>query len=139
MSISNIQFQKGLSLPDFYEKFGYREQCEEHLYSIKWPSGFICPKCGGRYATSFPKNNRTVFQCHNCNHQTSLLVGTLFERTHLPLTKWYLALYLISAAKTSAALELHRKLGVNHKTASLMLHKIMAAMVDAEKERKRER
>jgi len=124
-----IQFQPGLSLPEFFEKFGTREQCENHLYKQKWNNGFVCPKCGSTASTHFNKGRHTVFECSSCHKQTSLLVGTLFERTHLPLTIWYLAIYFISEAKTGiSSLDLHRKLGVNHKTAWLMHQKIMHAM-----------
>ncbi len=129
----NIQFQKGLSLPEFIDDFGTEAKCEEHLYKKKWPHGFICKICGSKSAISFVKGNHTVFECSHCKAQTSLLVGTLFERTHLSLTKWYLAIYLISEAKTGiSALDLHRKLGVNYKTAWLLHHKIMHAMATNE-------
>jgi len=134
MSVYEIQFQKGLSLPDFIKQFGTREQCERHLFKLKWPKGFVCPRCGGNHATVFNKGKHTVFQCKSCQKQTSLYVGTIFERTHLPLTIWYLAIYFISEAKTSiASLDLHRKLGVNHKTAWLMQQKLMHCMEQEEK------
>ncbi len=85
-STYKIQFQKGLSLPEFLEHFGTREQCEKHLYQTKWPEGFRCKKCKRTGAISFNKGNHTVYQCSHCHSQTSLLVDTLFERTHLPLT-----------------------------------------------------
>lgn len=130
-----IQFQLGLSLPAFIAKFGTREQCEEHLYKTKWPNGFTCKKCGCNNSTSFNKGRHTVFECSHCHAQTSLIVGTLFERTHLPLTIWYLAIYLLSEAKTGiSALDLHRKLGVNYKTAWLIHQKIMHSMSLAEKD-----
>jgi transposase-like protein len=129
-----IQFQNGLSLPEFINRFGTREQCEEYLYKAKWSQGFICKNCGSTHAISYNKVKHTVFQCSCCHTQTSLLVDTIFERTHLPLTTWFLAIYLISQAKTGiSALDLHRKLGVNHKTAWLMHHKLMHAMIEEEK------
>ncbi len=134
MSKYSIQFQKGMSIFQFQELFGTEKQCEEHLYSLKWPQGFICPRCGHHHATSFIKGKHRVYQCKNCQRQTSLLVGTIFERTHLPLTKWYMAIYLVSEAKTSiAALDLHRRLGINHKSAWLMLQKLMHCMTEEEK------
>ncbi len=130
----SIQFQYGMSLPEFQINFGTQKQCEEHLYKKKWPAGFSCKKCSSKKAVSFNKGRHTVFECSHCKAQTSLLVGTLFERTHLSLTIWYLAIYLISEAKTGiSSLDLHRKLGVNHKTAWLMHHKIMHAMDTSEK------
>lgn len=129
-----IQFQKGLSLPEFINRFGTREQCEEYLYTVKWPQGFTCKKCGAMNAISFNKGNHTVFQCSHCHTQTSLLVDTIFERTHLPLTIWFLAIYLITGAKTGiSSLDLHRKLGVNHKTAWLLHQKLMHSMMEEER------
>ena len=129
-----IQFQKGLSLPEFINRFGTREQCEEYLYLAKWPQGFSCKKCGSLSVISFIRGNHTVFQCSHCHKQTSLLVGTIFERTHLSLTIWFLAIYLIAQAKTGiSSLDLHRKLGVNHKTAWLIHHKLMHSMIEEEK------
>lgn len=137
MSFYSVQFQRGLSLLEFNEKFGTREKCESFLFRQKWPHGFSCPKCGGHKATSFNKVKHTVFQCSSCKSQTSLIVNTLFQRSHVPLIKWFLALYLISEAKTSiSSLDLHRKLDVNHKTAWLMHQKIMSAMAFDEKETK---
>ena len=137
MSVYSVQFQRGLSLLEFLDQFGTREKCESFLFKLKWPKGFCCPKCGGRNASSFNKVKHTVFQCHSCKSQTSLIVNTLFQRSHVPLVKWFLALYLVSEAKTSiASLDLHRKLDVNHKTAWLMLQKIMSAMAREEKSTK---
>ncbi|MCP4269862.1 MAG: transposase, partial [Candidatus Brocadiaceae bacterium] len=75
----------------FLNKFGTQNQCEEHLYKKKWPTGFTCKKCSSKNAVSFNKGKHTVFEYSHCHAQTSLLVGTLFERTHLPLTTWYLS------------------------------------------------
>ncbi len=85
----------------------------------------------------FLGGNRTIYQCGSCKKQTSLLVGTIFQGTHLPLTTWFAAIYLICEAKTSmSSLDLHRKLGVNHKTAYFILQKLNQVMVRSEKNRK---
>jgi hypothetical protein len=76
---------------------------------------------------------RKTFQCNTCHHQTSLIAGTLFEGTKLALTVWFLAIYLISQAKTGlSALALKRDLGVSYPTAWLIHHKLMQAMVERE-------
>lgn len=135
-STYRIQFQNGLSLPEFINNFGTPAQCEEHLYKKKWPNGFICKKCSNKESVSFVKGKHTVLECSHCHAQTSLIVGTIFERTHLPLSIWYLAIYFISEAKTGiSALDLHRKLGVNYKTAWLMHQKIMHSMAEDEKKK----
>lgn len=131
-----IQFQKGLGLPQFYEFFGTEEQCERHVEQLKWPQGFICPKCGGTQYSQFRRNERLYYQCSSCRHQSSLTSDTIFHGSHLPLRIWFTALYLVSEAKTQlSSLELHRLIHVNHKTAWLMLHKIMEVMQLAEEDR----
>ncbi|GEM_PF-1826363 len=76
---------------------------------------------------------RKVFQCSACRHQASLIAGTLFQGTKLPLTTWFLAIYLISQAKTGlSTLALKRHLGVSYPTAWLIRHKLMQAMAERE-------
>lgn len=76
---------------------------------------------------------RKVFQCQPCRHQTSLIAGTVFQGTELSLTVWFLAIYLVSQAKTGLlSLALKRQLGVSYPTAWLIHHKLMQAMANRE-------
>jgi len=137
MPRNQIQFQIGLSLPEFNKLYGREESCREHLIKSRWPNGYSCDKCGHEEACRFNRGRRLMFECKNCSHQCSLTSGTLFERTRLPLTLWFLAFYLISQAKNSlSALELHRHLGINYKSAWLMKHKIMQLMYEGDQEYK---
>lgn len=136
MAVNRIQLQAGMSLAQFLAEYGTVTQCEAALQAAKWPDGFVCPNCAGRAATTFRRRNLNYWQCSQCHHQASLTAGTLFEHTQLPLTTWFLALYLISQSKSNiAALELSRHLGVSWKTAWLLKHKIMEAMYRREQER----
>jgi transposase-like protein len=129
MAMNLIQFQHGLSLPDFLQQFGTEEQCEAELKKVRWPGGFHCPRCGQTEYSLLHVGHHETFQCKNCRLQTSLIAGTLFQSTHLPLTRWFLAIYLISQAKTGlSALALKRQLGVSYPTAWLVYHKLMQAM-----------
>lgn len=131
MAMNRIQFQPGLSLSEFIRQFGSETQCETALEQARWPEGFNCPACGSAAHGKLRVGNRKLFQCHACRHQTSLLVGTLFQSTKLPLTLWFLAIYLISQAKTGlSALALKRSLGVSYPTAWLIHHKLMQAMAE---------
>lgn len=133
MAINPIQFQKGLSLTAFIADFGTEMQCSKALQAARWPHGFICGKCTSTSARSFYRGTLAYWHCNQCNHQTSLYSGTLFEHTLLPLTKWFLAMYLITQSKTNmAALELRRKIGVSWKSAWLLKHKLMEAMYQRE-------
>lgn len=130
MRMNRIQFQKGLSLPAFLEQFGTEAQCEAALEKARWPDGFRCPRCGQspHYLLS---GGHPTYQCRSCRLQTSLIAGTLFQSTQLPLTTWYLGIYLISQAKTNlSALALKRLLGVSYPTAWLMQQKLMQTMTE---------
>ena len=129
MAINEIQMQPGLSLGAFLASYGTEAQCEAALVQWRWPQGFVCPRCGGGHAHTFRRRDQPYWLCQGCQYQCSLRVGTMMERSHLPLTTWFLAIYLISQSKTNmAALELRRHLGVSYRTAWLLKHKIMEAM-----------
>jgi hypothetical protein len=133
MAMNRIQFQPGLSLPEFLKLFGSEELCAQALESTRWPDGFHCPKCGGDAHCVLHHGHHKVFQCNACRHQTSLIAGTLFQGTKLPLKTWFLAIYLVSQAKTGlSALALKRQLGVSYPTAWLVQHKLMQAMTERE-------
>lgn len=133
MAMNRIQFQQGLSMPQFLKDFGTEAQCEQALESTRWPEGFGCPRCAGKAHYVLRDGPRKVFQCLTCRHQASLIAGTMFQGTKLPLTTWFLAIYLISQAKTGlSALALKRQLGVSYPTAWLIHHKLMQAMADRE-------
>lgn len=131
MAMNWVQFQHGMSLPEFLRSFGTEEQCAEAVMRARWPQGFSCPRCAGSTYYMVRHEGRSLFQCGTCRHQTSLIAGTLFSGTKLPLTIWFFAIYRISQAKTGiSALALKRELGVSYPTAWLMHHKIMHAMAD---------
>jgi len=131
MAMNRIQFQAGLSLPAFLAQFGTDEQCADALEASRWPQGFCCPGCNTRDYYLLKVGKHKTFQCKCCRLQTSLIAGTLFQSTHLALSIWFLAIYLISQAKTGlSALDLKRQLGVSYPTAWLIQQKLMQAMVE---------
>jgi len=133
MSKNQVQFQKGMSLSDFLTRFETQAQCEQALIAWRWPNGFVCPGCGH---TGHCLLGRGLFQCHRCRRQTSLTAGTLFAGTKLPLTKWLLAIYLLTQSKNGiSGLDLSRQLGVCYNSAWLMKHKLMQAMLEREQGR----
>lgn len=133
MAMNRIQFQPGLSMPDFLRDYGTEGQCEQALEAIRWPNGFGCPRCAHAAHYVLRDGVRKVFQCNACRHQASLIAGTVFQGTKLPLTIWFLAIYLISQAKTGlSALALKRQLGVSYPTAWLIHHKLMQVMAERE-------
>lgn len=127
MGKNKVQFQSGYSLGEFFKDYGTEERCAEALSKWRWPNGFRCPHCGGgRYCAL---KARRLYQCNRCRHQTSLFSGTLFEQTKLPMTQWFLAIHLVTQAKTGmSALALMRHMGVSYNTAWAVKQKVMQAM-----------
>ena len=115
------------SLPKFLEKFGTEDACLEAVSQAKWPRGFRCPYCEHDYGHQLSRE-RTM-QCASCRRQTNITSNTIFQDSHVPLTNWFLALYLIANDKGGiSSTRLAEHLGVNRKTTDLMLRKIRIAM-----------
>jgi len=132
MPKNTIQFQKGLSLLKFLENYGKESQCYLALFTLRWPDGFVCPECGNK--THCEIKARKVYQCHHCHKQTSLTSGTIFADTKLPLTKWFLAIFLLTQRKSSiSALQLKRDIGVSYNTAWKIKHKLMQVMLERQR------
>lgn len=125
---------KGLSEAAFRERFGTEAQCRRRLLETRWPGGLTCPSCGG--ASFCELKSRKVHQCNRCKKQVSLTAGTVFQDSKLPLTTWFLAIYLLTQSKGGiSSIELGRRLGVKQPTAWLMKHKLMQAMAGREAEK----
>jgi len=127
MPKNKIQFQKGMSLPQFHKTYGTHEQCEAALFRYRWPHGFICPKCEQNQYSKI--KTRSLYQCSQCRYQSSLISGTIFASTKLPLTNWFLAIYLITQSKDGiSSLNLSRSLGVSANASLRIKHKLQQVM-----------
>jgi transposase-like protein len=118
-----------ISAPHFHDE----TKAREYLETRRWPSGPFCPHCGviGDRLTKLEgeKHRAGLYQCNDCHGQFSVTVGTLYERSHVPLHKWLLATHLMTASKKGiSAHQLHRMLGVTYKTAWFMAHRIREGM-----------
>jgi transposase-like protein len=104
-----------------------------YLESVRWPDGPACPHCGHRGSWPIKGARPGLYTCisYRCRKQFSVTVGTVFECSKIPLSKWLLAARLMCASsKGTSAQELHRRLGVTYKTAWLLSHRIREAMKD---------
>src|ERR1700674_2648710 len=109
MTMNRVQFQHGLSMAEFLDRYGRGDKCEAALVASRWPGGFRCPECGHAKHTVFVRSRRRYWQCGACRHQCSSISGTIFESTKLGLTRWFLAMHLLTQAKNNvSALELMR-------------------------------
>ena len=136
MAMNRVQFQPGLSMTEFLDRYGSEDKCEAALVAARWPQGFACPACGSGAHGVFLRDERRYWQCGACRHQCSVISGTIFEATKLPLTRWFVAMHLLTQSKNNvSALELKRHLGVCYKTAWLLKHKLMEVMRQREDSR----
>ena len=110
------------------------DKAREHLEATRWPQGPICPHCGvvaEATALKGQAHRAGLYQCNACREQFTITVGTVFERSKVPLNKWLLATYLMSSSKKGiSAHQIGRTLGVTYKTAWFMCHRIREAMGD---------
>ncbi|MNW43772.1 Transposase zinc-ribbon domain protein [compost metagenome] len=109
-------------------RYNREQDCMEALIAMKWPNGFVCPRCAYTRCSQLTSRRIPLFECGKCAHQTSALVGTIFEGTRLPLLKWFQALELFLLPDGISAMRLHQVIRVTYKTAWLMLHKIRHAV-----------
>jgi transposase-like protein len=129
MGMNRVQFQRGLSMSEFERLYGTDELCEQVVRQWRWPDGFTCPRCRSAQRTEFRRGQLLYLQCSLCQYQCSLIAGTIFASTKLPLKTWFLAMHFLTKAKTSiSALELSRDLDVSYRSAWLMKHKLMETM-----------
>ena len=110
------------------ERFADEGPCREYLFALRWPEGFVCPGCGGRESRPM---TRGLWLCVGCRRQVSVMAGTIFQDSHLPLTVWFRAMWHVTSQKSGvSAVGLQRVLGLgSYKTAWAMLHKLRRAMV----------
>jgi len=119
--------------------FADDDKAREALEAIRWPEGPFCPHCGNadqnKIARGEGKAHRPgLYYCAACNGQFTVTIGTVMERSKIPLSKWLLAMHLMGASKKGmSALQLQRMLGVTYKTAWFLCHRIREAMKPAKR------
>lgn len=117
------------TMQEFDDRFPNEDACQAYVLRLRWPDGFVCPKC---QSTDIPLDtSRGLFYCRACNGQTSITAGTIFEGTRKPLRSWFHAMWLITSQKNGAsAMNIKRVLGLgSYQTAWAWLHKMRRAMI----------
>jgi transposase-like protein len=121
-----------MTLVDVINLFDTDEKCRELLVRLRWSNGPECLRCKG--AVVELATAKQLFYCKECDYQFTVTAATIFNDSHLPLTKWFLAtLLLCEAKKGMSANQIKRTLGVSYKTAWYLCHRIRAAMKEVEK------
>jgi transposase-like protein len=119
-----------VNLVNLVELYRNEEDCRKALEDLKWPDGVKCPRCKSDKVSSI--KNRDQYYCDACHYNFSVTAGTIFHDSHLPLWKWFLAVYLMMESKKGmSANQLKRTLKVSYKTAWYLCHRIRKAMEEA--------
>jgi len=121
-----------MNLVDITTMFPTDERCREILTRLRWPEGVRCPRCNMDVVEL--ETEKTLYYCKQCNYQFTVTAGTIFNDSHLPLTKWFMAtLLLCEAKKGMSACQIQRTLGLgSYKTAWYLCHRIRAAMTESQ-------
>jgi len=128
-----MAWQESISFKGFCNKFNTEDACREYLIQLRWPTGFVCPKCGetGGYYIE----DRHVYQCKHCRYQASATAGTVMHHSRLPLKTWFWAIYLTSRDKRGySAMQLSEELEIAYSSAWYLLHRIRSAMTSRDAE-----
>lgn len=108
-------------------------KARKHLEALRWPHGPVCPHCGSISKDHYELRGKTtrpgLYKCKDCSEPFTVTVGTVFEKSKIPLNKWVLAAHLMASSKKGfSAHQLHRTIGVTYKTAWFMEHRLREAM-----------
>jgi len=127
--------KEAIDLCELVERYGNDQECRNYLEHLRWPEGVHCPKCGSDKVSSILKRDQYNCDSESCGYQFSVTAGTVFHDTHLELTKWFLAVFLIcQSRKGMSANQLKRMLRINYRTAWYLCHRIRHAMATGDKQ-----
>src|ERR1700692_1669357 len=122
---------KNVDLMKLMKECDTQDECRQILEELRWPKGVKCPHCQGDKISRIGKRNQ--YDCDSCRYQFSVTAGTIFHDSHLPLWKWFAAIYLMCESKKGmSAMQIKRTLGIGYKTAWYLCHRVRAAIQSIE-------
>lgn len=121
--------KQDMNIMKLMEKYHSGDSCRETLTELRWPNGIACTRCGSLDIRN--SYTRSQYDCGACGYQFSVTSGTIFHDSHLPLTKWFMTIYLmVEAKKGVSANQIKRTINVSYKTAWYLCHRIRNAMTE---------
>ncbi len=121
-------YRNGITLVEAVQRFSDEQAVEKMFIETRWPDGVACPKCGSIDIQARPTRKPQPFRCRDCRKDFSVKTGTVMQGSNLPLSKWALAIYLMSTSlKGVSSMKLHRDLGITQKAAWHLNHRIRKA------------
>ena len=119
-----------INLISLVDRFHSEDACRQYLEELRWPNGVACVRCGSVSISRI--STRDQYDCNSCRYRFSVTSNTIFHDTHLPLWKWFLAVYtMVESKKGVSANQIKRELGISYKTAWFLCHRIRNAMAQA--------
>lgn len=121
-----------ISLLEFNQRFPSQKECIEHLFNLRWPNGFICPRCNSpQYGFH---SGRFLYQCKDCKYQASLTAGSVMHKTRTPLMVWFWTIFMVACDKRGhSALSISKELKISYWIAWTLLQKIRRAMAEQDR------
>ncbi len=121
-----------ISLFEFNQRFPSQKECMEHLFNLRWPNGFICPRCNSqKYGFH---SGRFLYQCKDCRYQASLTAGSVMHKTRTPLMVWFWTIFMVACDKRGhSALSISKELKISYWIAWTLLQKIRRAMAEQDR------
>jgi transposase-like protein len=121
-----------ISLLEFNQRFPSQKECIEHLFNLRWPNGFICPRCNSqKYGFH---GGRFLYQCKDCRYQASLTAGSVMHKTRTPLMVWFWTIFMVACDKRGhSALSISKELKISYWIAWTLLQKIRRAMAEQDR------
>lgn len=127
--VRNMVQREVMSLFEFHQRFPTEKECAEHLFKLRWPDGFICPRCKCQKYDFH--SNRLLYRCKNCKHEVSLTAGSVMHKTRSSLMVWFWTIFLIACDKRGhSALSISKELKISYWVAWTLLQKIRRAMAE---------
>ncbi len=127
--MSKKTLKQDVNLVALIERYGNENKCRDYLEELRWPDDVTCPRCASTDISEIAA--RGQYHCLSCQYHFSVMSGTIFHDSHLPLWKWFLAAYMmIESKKGISANQMKRTLNVSYKTAWYLCHRIRAAMTE---------
>lgn len=121
-----------MDLMKFLKSFDTDEKCIAYLVQKRWPHGPVCDKCG-TIGHAFKLGEPRKWRCNSCGKDFSITAGTPMDHTHLPLTTWFAAIWLIgTSSKGVSSMVVSRQLGISYKTAWFLTHRIRNLLVEGD-------
>ncbi len=120
--------KQDMNIMKLMEKYHSEDSCRQVLAELRWPDGITCPRCESKEIRN--SYTRDQYDCASCGYQFSVMSGTIFHDSHLPLPKWFVAVYLmVESKKGISANQMRRTLDISYKTAWYLCHRIRNAMI----------